>query len=207
MDTKELTDDIMKWFTNPKTMKGLAMYLGVTILLGLDFAYWAGAIETSEIGAEVIIIDGEGEGEGEEKNTTLVPQDIMDQTGAALHGSLTDRSSTIVTFDLPEGGKYLLINLSCENPREAPRATDYDMYVTDPGGKSHPAATAETYEEQLELDYRDKNKTLPSGTWEVEIVFWANTLGTNWHLVVTAEIEAEFGPEDNSTTPSENCAA
>jgi len=194
MDTKEIMDDVVKWFKNPKTIKGLAMYLVVTIFLALDFAYWAGAIEVETFGVEEpvdVIID-----EPEDENYTLVEQIILDETGAAGRGSPAGNSVGHVGFDVGENVKVLMVNLTSDNPREVPRASDYDLNVYYPDGSNAGSSGGPDYKEQVVVDYTKKgNKTLKTGTYDVEIVYWLNTIGTNWHVTVTVWTMEECGPE------------
>lgn len=44
-----LIDDIIKWFKAPKTIKGIVGMIAIIIVLALDFAYWAGAIDVTTI--------------------------------------------------------------------------------------------------------------------------------------------------------------
>ncbi|MDG6220824.1 MAG: hypothetical protein QCI38_05175 [Candidatus Thermoplasmatota archaeon] len=195
MDIEKIMNDTMKWFKNPKTVKALAMYFGVTILLALDFAFWAGAIETIELGAspvdDVIIDDG-----GDTENYTLFSKVLLEQSGSGgiMSGS-SGATSTIVDFVVDEGCTRLLVNLTVSSSRLRP---DYDLHVTSPDGKSYAAAT-ETANEQLEVVAKG-NGTLPAGTWKCELIYWSATLGSTWELTAVGWFMEECG-DDGCAAP------
>ena len=196
MDSKKLMDDIMGWFKNPKTLKGLAMYAVVTVILALDFAYWAGAIEVEEYQVgEVVIIEIPETIEVEE-NYTLVEEVILDQTGPAGRGSPAGFNYEDVPFTVNEGAKLLRVYLTSDDPRTAPRETDYDLEVYGPDGSNAGTSAGPNYEEEVVLNYTKKaNKTIPAGTYNARVIFWFNTAGTTWHLTVSAWYMEECGPE------------
>ncbi|MDG6221320.1 MAG: hypothetical protein QCI38_07740, partial [Candidatus Thermoplasmatota archaeon] len=89
-------------------------------------------------------------------------------------------SAQTVTFDVPEGCKLLIINLTCPDSRN----TDYDLNVIAPSGAKFTSAGPDA-NEQVVVDNMSKNRTAEVGTWTAEIVFFAFTTGTTWHI--TAE--------------------
>ncbi|MCD6461876.1 MAG: hypothetical protein J7L61_03945 [Thermoplasmata archaeon] len=184
---KEIVEPIVKWFKDPKTIKGLAMYAAVIVLMAFNFAYWAQAVPVGappETGGEV-----EEENNTAEANYTLEKVLVADETGTAGRGSPLQRSTTTMTFDLAEGAKIVYVNLTCENPRSR---TDYDLNVYYPDGKNAGSSAGPDATESVKLEAKG-NKTLPSGTYEVEIVFWLMTMGTTWHVTVEAFYLVENG--------------
>lgn len=74
-----LIDSILKWFKAPKTLYGIAGMIAIIVVLALDFAYWAGAIE---IGSTSNGSDGVGDGEVPE-----IPDDYLETISGSLdHG-------------------------------------------------------------------------------------------------------------------------
>ncbi len=199
MDTTNLTDSIMKWFKNPKTVKGLVMYLGVIILLGLDFAYWAGAIETTAIGAVEVEIEYDLPELGEDVNYTA--QRILDTTGPGELGGpgySGQNPYTDVPFTVVENCTSLIVNLSCDNPNNGIQfSTDYDIEVLDPSGKSKGSgANGPECVETTTINAKG-NSTLASGTWTARITSCAKCYGTDWHVTVDAWFigEHDCGPD------------
>jgi len=121
--------------------------------------------------------------EDENDTTTLVMVVLLDQTGVAgIASPGMEWTAVEVPFDVAEGGKILMVNLSCVNPRAA---TDYDLVVYGPDGKNVGQSAGPDAEEQVIIETRG-NRTLAAGTYTAKIVFFLDTVGTTWHLEVTA---------------------
>jgi hypothetical protein len=74
-----LIDSILKWFKAPKTLYGIAGMIVIIIVLALDFAYWAGAIEVGST------TNGSNEGNGD--NASVIPDNYEETfSGTLEHG-------------------------------------------------------------------------------------------------------------------------
>ena len=75
-----LKDDLSKWFKKPKNQKGFIVFIVIIIILALDFAYWAGAIDVTFFGS-----DGGG---GEEEVVVEIPDnyDSGEISDSLAHG-------------------------------------------------------------------------------------------------------------------------
>ncbi len=74
-----LIDSIIKWFKAPKILYGIAGMIVIIIVLALDFAYWAGAIEVGSTS------NGSGGGGGD--NEPVIPDNYEETfSGTLEHG-------------------------------------------------------------------------------------------------------------------------
>jgi len=170
--------DVLAWFKKKNNLLGIVGTVIIMIILALDFSYWAANIATASA-AEDIVEDVLGE--NETLNYTLEMANVLDDSGPAGRGSPLGRSTTTVTFTVAEKAKIVTVNLSAEGGNDR---CDYDLDVTSPGGQTASSA-GPTAEESVTFEAKG-NKTLDSGTWEVTIVFYAFTFGTNYHVVADA---------------------
>jgi hypothetical protein len=75
-----LSDNLTKWFMKSKNQKGMIGLTVIIIILALDFAYWAGAIDVTIFGS-----DGGG---AEEEEVVEIPDDYDsgELSGSLAHG-------------------------------------------------------------------------------------------------------------------------
>jgi hypothetical protein len=178
-----LMDNFMKWFMAPKTLKGIAGMIVIIIVLALDFAYWAGAIDVMDMSGDT------GGGGGE------VEVELPDNFEESISGNLDHGRKlwALAPMNHPqgegEGETYnlypveILINTSelvitsDGDPGSPPRGdggdrNDLDLYLfaegNDAGGNfdstdpDHTAATA-TIQEQL------TQRNLDAGNWTLRV--------------------------------------
>jgi hypothetical protein len=160
-------DDVRKWFFAPKTIKGIAGMIVIVIVLALDFAYWAGAIDTTDLGS------GEeelGEGEEEAKNWTLeLVQD--EQTGSLLAPSpfgfvsLEDVQFRNHEFEVEEDGYEAYVNATVSEGSTDARP-DLELIVFDADGNQVAEERTEAANEVAKIEERELNVT---GTWTARV--------------------------------------
>ncbi|UCE73562.1 MAG: hypothetical protein JSV56_11120 [Methanomassiliicoccales archaeon] len=100
-----LIDDIIKWLMAPKTLKGIAGMIVIIIVLALDFSYWAGAIDVSDI--------SNGSSEGDEDEETDLPEDY---------------DSGVITDSLPHGRNLVAFQQMVGDPRGEGEGETYKLY-------------------------------------------------------------------------------
>lgn len=100
-----LIDNIFKWLTAPKTLQGIAGMTIIIIVLALDFAYWAGAIEVGSL-------DNGSGGEGEVEEVEL-PDDY---------------DSGVVSGSLPHGRNLFPFQVAINDPRGEGEGETYNLY-------------------------------------------------------------------------------
>lgn len=99
-----LIDNIIKWFKAPKTLYGIAGMIVIIIVLALDFAYWAGAIE---VGSATSGSGGGGGGEEPE-----VPDDY----------------DVTISGNLEHGRKMYAFQQLTNDPRGEGEGETYNLY-------------------------------------------------------------------------------
>ncbi|UCF09135.1 MAG: hypothetical protein JSW28_05520 [Thermoplasmata archaeon] len=100
-----ILDNIVNWFTKPKNMKGIVAMIVIVIILALDFAYWAGAIDVASFSPDS---DGEDEGPDEE-----IPDDY---------------DSGIISDSLAHGRKMYAFQQLMDDPRGEGEGETYNLY-------------------------------------------------------------------------------
>ncbi len=178
-----LIDDIIKWFKKPKTIKGIAGMIVIVIVLALDFAYWAGAIEVGTF------TNGSGGGGPSE------PIEIPDDYNVTINDDL-QRGSHVTAF-VPdprgeaEGVTYNLYSVLVEyniteikiessgDPESPPRGdggdrNDIDLYMYKPGkdaggdqADTNPDYSAAT--QYINEMMTIKKSTLEWGNWTLRV--------------------------------------
>ncbi|UCG68144.1 MAG: hypothetical protein JSV09_09975 [Thermoplasmata archaeon] len=174
-----LIDSIMKWLVAPKTLQGIAGMTVIIIVLALDFAYWAGAIDVDSLDT------GSG-GEGEVEEVEL-PDDYLDTFSDTLERGSYRRPMVPDPRGEEEGVTYKLYPFPIEinrsevtitsdgDPGSPPRGdggdrNDIDLYIYRPGNDAsgdldstspdHQAATQYIAEVLNEDDLDPGNWTL-----------------------------------------------
>ena len=100
-----LIDSIIKWFIAPKTLQGIAGMTVIIIVLGLDFAYWAGAIDVESLDT--------GSGGGGEVEEIELPDDY---------------DSGVITDSLPHGRNIFPFQVAIHDPRGEGEGETYNLY-------------------------------------------------------------------------------
>ncbi len=125
-----LIDIILKWFKAPKTMQGIAGMIVIIIVLGLDFAYWAGAIDVTGIDS------GSGDdSEGEQNWMTIVERALDEEETITAPGLGQDIPDTYrdYYFQINDNATGAIINLTFIDGISGPISDpDLDLYVFSP---------------------------------------------------------------------------
>ena len=100
-----LKDDLTKWLKKPKNQQGMVVFIVLIIILALDFAYWAGAIDVGTFGSD-------GDGDGDE-----VDEEIPD-----------DYDSGIISDSLVHGRKMYAFQQLMDDPRGEGEGETYNLY-------------------------------------------------------------------------------
>ena len=173
-----LMDDIVKWFSKPKTLYGIAGMIGIIIILAADFAYWAGAIDVVDPNADVTQEEEEVVVETEEVNIYHDEQtDTILLPGFGQIGG----SGTTITYDFPVEDNATRATIITTNQGNNARP-DIDLYIYGPDGSEVANSAGSTADEAVELDYKDferngygqytaevKNFSSPAVTYEIVI--------------------------------------
>jgi len=142
-----LIDMIIKWFKAPKTLYGIAGMIVIIIVLALDFAYWAGAIEIGSTS------NGPGGGGGDDE--VEIPDDYLETISGSLeHGrkvyafqQLTNdprgegEGETYNLYPVPIEYNVSEIQITSDGDGGRPRidggdSNDIDLYLYAPGNEA-----------------------------------------------------------------------
>ncbi len=187
-------DDVRKWFLTPKTLKGIAGMIVIVIVLALDFAYWAGAIDVTDLasgeGAEVVeeneTYTYETVRELDESNTITAPglgQDITSASESHPFNIEINASEAIINLTLEDGTG---INL------------DLDLYVYAPDGEEF-AAASEDADESLTLSEKVLERK-GAGEWTATVKAF-----TGWQLTysITGDVTYKYPLEEGEAENGE----
>jgi hypothetical protein len=136
-----LIDDIIKWFKAPKTLKGIAGMIVIVIVLALDFAYWAGAIDVTSIAS--------GSGDDNEEEEVVIPDDYQTSfagnlpRGSYVAPQIPDprgegEGTTYNLYPIPIESNITEVIISSSGDGGRPRidggdSNDIDLYLYEPG--------------------------------------------------------------------------
>jgi len=203
-------EPIIKWFKSPKSLQGIAGMIVIVIVLAMDFAYWAGAIEvdTAPTGSN---------GGGNGGNEVVLPENYTETISDSLeHGRMIatriphpQGEGEGVTYNLytfpVEINRSEIIIVSDGDAGSPPRAdggdrNDIDLYLYEPGKDAsgdfdstdpdYEAATAYIQEALTEDD-------LDPGNWTLRVECYT---GNNFQYTVEIQVlyselnEGEEGP-------------
>jgi hypothetical protein len=101
-----LTDYLVKWITTKKNLYGLIGFTLIMILLGINFSYWAGAIELGGGGNQDTVTNGDDD-------DILVPDDY---------------DSGQISGSLPHGRHLVAFQQIVGDPRGEGEGETYDLY-------------------------------------------------------------------------------
>jgi hypothetical protein len=196
-----LIDNIIKWFVAPKTLQGIAGMIVIIIVLALDFAYWAGAIDVGTL-------DGDSGGGVVEEEVEL-PDDYIESISDSLErGRMRAPNIPNLLQGEAEGETYNLYDIPIDyniseititsdgNPGSPPRGdggdrNDIDLYLYAPdneaGGdfdSTNPdySAATEYIAEALSQD------NLDPGNWTLRVDCY-----TGSDVQYTIEIQVLYG--------------
>lgn len=146
-----LIDSIIKWFKAPKTLYGIAGMIVIIIVLALDFAYWAGAIEVGSPSTS---------GPVDEENETIEYEDVLlyhdeqdDSIPAPGFGQINnDYTSKKYPFPVEENASKAEIITTHTGVTLRP---DVDLYIFGPDGEQVGYSAGSNAEEGVKLDDKD----------------------------------------------------
>ena len=143
-----LIDNILKWFKTPKTLYGIAGMIVIIIVLALDFAYWAGAIN---VGSPSNSGTGEGENEtGEWEEVPVYHFEQEDTIMAPGFGQINNEyTSKRYDFPVEENASKAEIITTHTGITIRP---DVDLYVYGPDGEQVGNSAGSNAEEGVKLD-------------------------------------------------------
>jgi hypothetical protein len=156
-------DDVLKWFTAPKTIKGIAGMVVIVIVLALDFAYWAGAIDTTDLGSEeeeVVV----------EENETIEFEVWHFEDEATLPipgGGIINNDFTSDSYPFPVNENASNATIKTTHTGSNPRP-DVDLALFAPDGQEIPHTNGPDAEEKAELSDRDFER-FGYGDYTVEV--------------------------------------
>ncbi|UCE39223.1 MAG: hypothetical protein JSW00_08410 [Thermoplasmata archaeon] len=160
-------DNIIKWFKTPKTQKGIAGMIVIVIVLALDFAYWAGAIEVTGMtsGSE-----GGEEGEGAASNFTLEleSEEFSDSLIAPSPlglASIEGLQYNNHDFEVKENGYEAYVNATVSGGSPSARP-DLELIVYDADGHVVSEQRTEAANEVAKIEEHELNVT---GTWTARV--------------------------------------
>lgn len=172
-------DDIMKWFTKPKSLYGIAGMIGIVILLAADFAYWAGAIEVEEFGG--VADDEPVEGEEVEMMEVNVYHDEQTDTILIPGFGQIGGSTTTMTYPFPVEDNATRATVITTDAGNNARP-DIDLYIYGPDGSEVANSAGATADEAVELDYKDFERH-GFGTYTAEVRNFSN-LGATYTITI-----------------------
>jgi hypothetical protein len=100
-----VAEELSKWFMKPKNQKGMIVFTIIMIVLALDFAYWAGAID-------VIFFDSDGRGDDVDEEIAI-PEDY---------------DSDVISDTLVHGRKLYAFQQLGDDPRGEAEGETYNLY-------------------------------------------------------------------------------
>lgn len=156
-----LMDDIIKWFKAPKTIKGIAGMIVIIILLAVDFAYWAGAIEVTPYTPGS---GGGGDQDGIENYTIEkeVPLDQQDTITAPGFGQPIPETYRDYPFTIEENATEAIINVTLlDSLNGVFLPPDLDLYVYGPGGDEIGMSATQGGDESVTLSNRTLEREGP----------------------------------------------
>jgi hypothetical protein len=157
-------DDFFKWFTTPKTLKGLAGMTFIIVILAIDFAWWAG----QDLSTNVMAASDE---QVEEEEAWMYELKVDETyTGTLLlpsGGQVKNPGVTVAYHDVevPENSTLGFFNVSVSGNALRP---DFDLRVYGPDGDLVDQAATEAADETLKIEFKVFNRT-GAGTWRVEV--------------------------------------
>lgn len=98
-------DDLLKWFKKSKNQQGIVVFIVLIIILALDFAYWAGAIDVMGFGSNG--------GEDEDVVDVEIPEDY---------------DSGVISDSLVHGRKMYAFQQLMDDPRGEGEGETYNLY-------------------------------------------------------------------------------
>ena len=178
-----LVDDIIKWFMKPKTIQGIAGMVVIIIVLALDFAYWAGAIDVSSI-----TTGGTQEAVNETVEMIEVVGYHFEQEDTIIAPGLgrlnNDFTSIRYTFPVENNASMATIITTHTGNNIRP---DVDLYVYAPSGEQIGSSADASAEEAVKLDDKDFERHGP-GSYIAEVVNFSNLAIT---YVITIDVYYE----------------
>lgn len=146
-----LIDNIIKWFKAPKTLYGIAGMIVIIIVLALDFAYWAGAIEVGSFSTGETV---EEENETVEWEEVLVYTFEQEDTILAPGFGQVSNSNTAKIYEFPVEENASKAEIITTHTGNAIRP-DVDLYIYGPDGEQVGSSAGSNAEEGVQLDERD----------------------------------------------------
>ena len=143
-----LIDSIIKWFKAPKTLYGIAGMIVIIIVLALDFAYWAGAIEVGSISTTGTV---EEENETIEWEEVLVYHDEQEDTIPAPGLGQINNDYTSKKYPFPVEENASKAEIITTHTGVSPRP-DVDLYIFGPDGETVGSSAGSNAEEGVKLD-------------------------------------------------------
>ncbi len=203
-----LIDNIIKWFKAPKTLYGIAGMIVIIIVLALDFAYWAGAIDVGSTGS------GSGEnGDGEEVE---IPDDYLDAFSDSLERGSYRRPMIPDPRGEEEGVTYNLYTFPIEinrseititsdgDPGSPPRGdsgdrNDIDLYLYRPGNDASGDLETTNPDYQAATPYiaeKFEDDDLDPGNWTLRVdCYTGSNVQYDIEIVVTYSLGNETDEE------------
>lgn len=199
-----LIDNIIKWFKAPKTLYGIAGMIVIIIVLALDFAYWAGAIDVGS--------PSSGSNGGGDDDEVVLPDDYLEtHTDSLEHGRM-------IAPQVPhpqgegEGVTYNLYSVPVESNRSEieivssgdggspPRIdggdrNDIDLYLYKPGKNAGGDFDSTEPDYEAATQYIDEGLSedkLEPGNWTLRVECYT---GNNFQYTVEIQILYALGNE------------
>lgn len=149
-----LMEPIIKWFKTPKTLQGIAGMVVIVIVLALDFAYWAGAIEVTDVTASVVIEEPE---EIMEMVEVVVYHDEQEDTIYAPGFGRINNEYTSKQYDFPVEENASKAEIITTHTGSHP-SPDIDLYIIGPDGEEFTYSADTSAEEGVRLGEKDFEK-------------------------------------------------
>ncbi len=146
-----LIDSIIKWFTAPKTLYGIAGMIVIIIVLALDFAYWAGAIDVGSPSSNAPV---NGENETIEYEEVLLYHDEQDDSIPAPGLGQINNEYTSKRYEFPVEENASRAEIITTHTGVTPRP-DLDLYIFGPGGETVGSSAGSNAEEGVQLKEKD----------------------------------------------------
>lgn len=208
-----MIDSIIKWFRAPKTIVGIAGMTAIIIVLALDFAYWAGAID---VATDTNGSNGNGDGVEIE-----IPDDYEEtitdslQRGRCIVPQVPDRNGeeegvTYNLYSVPVEWNISEIKIESDGDGGRPRGdtgdtNDLDLYLYRPGKDAGGDQEDTSPDYQAATPYINeiltiKKKSLEFGNWTLRVDCYTSEKGQNvdytLHIQVTYARGNETEPGD-----------
>jgi len=168
MDIEMITKPLLAWFDNRKNLYGIAAFIGIIVLLAMDFSYYAEAIETVPFGSAVPVDTGGADTNDTEPiitNWTVVKEDVLSASGSVAIGRPnSDGDYQEHPFEVGDYAFTLYINLTGDGAVRP----DFDLYLLGPSGKQVASAASAEASEHLVMDSKDLGRA-GAGTFTAQV--------------------------------------